>query len=497
MGIIDVLFGKAISKRVNEQVSGITVNQFNQNLNKLLNNTQITINSNGFDYTEKGFEQVGAVYECVDLIVKKVVACPWIVYKVKNIKEYKKYLQLSDSPGNLGPALLAKAKALEEVSMPAIERLLETPNPGTEEGDDMWELITALLLLRGNSYLYGNAGNDADRAAGRWSELWGVPSDMTITAGQSFMDPVISYQMTNYLQNKKFPAAQIKHFKTLNPRYDPSGSQRFGIAPLRAYLYSLDILKNADREADKQVKNGGTIGLLNPENKEDTWGDAQREQTQESLKTAYKSTEKLDRIVPVSIPLKWTQIGLAIADMKLLELSDAKADDIYRCFHIPLQFRNQDSATYNNLPVANRQMAYNAIAPICRKLSKGTTSFICKPYNTSQNTYIVEKDFLGLPELNDDMKTVAEWLDKSWDLTPNEKREVKRWGRSSEKGMDQIWVPIVNAPMADIMDGKVQQGTAHVNVSGATPPPAAPAKSYFEHLKSFGEPPAESPPAAK
>jgi len=482
MSLIDILFGKAISKRVTEQVSGITVNQSNRNLNQVLNNVQVTINSNQYDYIVKGFEQVGAVYECVDLIVKKFVACPWIIYKVKNVKEYKKYLQLSENADTLGPALLAKAKALEEVSVPAIEKLLENPNSETE-GDDFWELQAALLLLRGNSYIYGNAGNDQDRANGRWSELWGVPSDMTITAGQSFMDPIISYQMTNYLQNQKFPAAQIKHVKTLNPRYDPAGTQRFGISPLRAYLYSLDILRNADKEADKQVKNGGSVGLLNPENKEDVWGDEQRDQTQESLKEAYNSTDKMDRIVPVAIPLKWTQIGLPIADLKLIELSDAKADDIYRGYHVPLQFRSQDTATYNNLPVANRQLAYNAIAPICRKFSKAMTAFLCRPYNTSQNTYIVEKDFMGLPELNDDMKTVAEWLDKSWDLTPNEKREVKRWGRSSEPGMDQIWVPITITPMKDILDGKVQQGSAHVQVSsGPTQPPAAP-KSYFESLK--------------
>lgn len=482
MGVIETLFGKAVDKRVNQQVANITQNTLNQNLNQLINNVQVTINANGYNYSEKAFEQVGAVYECVDLIVKKFVACPWIVYKVKDMKEYKKYLQLSENADTLGPALLAKSKALEEVSMPAIENLLENPNPETE-GDDMWELLCALFLLRGNSYIYGNAGNDQARKDGKWSQLWAVPSDMTITAGQSFMDPIIEYQMQNYLQNKAFPAKQIQHVKTLNPRYDPAGSQRFGIPPLRAYLYSLDILKNADKEADKQVKNGGTIGLLNPENKEDNWGEEQMLQTGESLKSAYKSKDKLDRIVPVSIPLKWTQIGLAIADMKLLELSDAKADDIYRCFHIPLQFRNQDSATYNNLPVANRQLAYNAIAPICRKFSKAATRFICKPYNTSHNTYIAEKDFMGLPELNDDMKTVAEWLDKSWDLTPNEKREVKRWGRLSQPGMDEVWVDKKMVRMQDIVDGKIDQGPG--STSSATTTPAEPAKSYFEQLKEL------------
>lgn len=468
MGIIDTLFGDAINKRVNQQVSSMTANLFNQSIYQFLNSGQIIINPNGFEYTEKGFEQVGAVYECVDLIVKKFVACPWIIYRVKNATEYKKYLQLSQSPDALPQMMLAKAKALEEVSHPNIEKLLNNPNPDTE-GDDMWELLCAMYLLRGNAYLYGNAGNDADFKAGKWSELFGIPSDMKIRSG-GFMQPIQSYLMTEYTQATPFPARQIKHFRTLNPRYDPWGSNLYGIPPLKAYLYSLDILKNADKQMDAQMKNGGQMGLLSPENKEDSFGDDQKKQLRQSLKDAHASNSKLDRYIPVSVALKWTQIGLSTAEMETLKASDAKADDIYRCFHIPLQFRNQDTATYNNLPVANRQLAYNAIAPICRKFSKGATSFICTPYNTNQTQYIVEKDFLSLPELNDDMKTVSEWLKNADWLTPNEKREVARFGRSAEKGMDDHWVDVTKVRIADILDGKVVQGRGAAP-TGETPPP--------------------------
>jgi phage portal protein BeeE len=483
MGILNYLLKGTIDKRVNQQVSHITQNLFQQNLNQLINNVQVTINPNGYNYSEKAFEQVGAVYECVDLIVKKFVACPWIVYRVKSQKDYKKYLQACEG-GDIAKMLIAKVNALEEVSMPAIEKLLENPNPETD-GDSLWELASALLLLRGNTYLYGNAGNDADRKAGKWSELWCIPSEMTIKAGQNFMDPVVEYQMTNYLQNRPFPANQIKHIKTLNPRYDPAGSQGYGLPVLKAYLYSIDILKNVDREVDKQVKNGGSIGLLNPENKEDNWGEPQMEQTGESLKTAYASNDRLDRIVPVAIPLKWTAIGLPIADLKALEASDAKADDIYRGFHVPLQFRSQDTATYNNLPVANRQLAYNAIAPYCRKFSKAMTAFICTPYNTSHATYIVEKDFMGLPELQDDVKGTVDYLVKADFLSLNEKREVIGYGRSTEPGADLIWVPITKTPMQSIMDGTVQQGAAHVTAAVAGENQTEKPKSYFEHLKEL------------
>jgi HK97 family phage portal protein len=449
-----------IDNRVNTAVAQATSNLFNENVYKFLFDGQIIINENNFDYVTKGFESVGAVYECVDLIVKKVVACPWLVYRVKNKTEYQKYLQLSQSPDMLPQALLAKARAMEEVNMPAIQDLLDNPNP-EQDSDTLVEIIMANLMLTGNSYLYGNGSEDAVSAK-KWSEIWAMPADMSIRSG-GFMEPVKEYVLTQYTQNLPFPAAQIKHLKTLNPRYRATGTQLYGMPPLRPYLYSLDVLKNADKQADKQMKNGALMGLLAPKNKEDQFGDTQRSQLHDSLKYAYKSNDKLDRLIPISVPIDYTQIGLPSADLQLIELSQAKRDDIYRGFHIPLQFGAQDTATYNNLPVANRQLAYNAIAPYTRKLSKAFTEFICTPYNTSHQQYIIEKDFTSLPELNDDMKTVAQWLDLCWDLTPNEKREVKRWGRSSEAGMDSIWVPNTQVRMEDVVNGKVT--SVHANAS--------------------------------
>lgn len=477
------LFQNTIDSMVNQQVSQLTTNLFNKNVFQFLFNGDVIMQPENYAYVEKGFEQVGAVYECVDIIVKKMIACPRIVYKVKDQKEYKKYLNFSQSPETLPQALLTKSKALEEVNHPQIERLLNNPNP-LQEGDSAYETLFAQYLLDGNAYLYGNAGNDADRAAKKWSEIWAVPGQMLIRSG-GFMEPIKEYIMAFYIQNAPFPAAQIKHIKTLNPRYQATGQNLYGTSPLRPYLYSMDILKNADKQADKQVKNGGTMQMISPENKEDNWSQEQIDQVGQSLKDAYKSINQMDRTIPLSVAIKATKIGLTSAELELLKLSDAKADDIYRCYHIPLQFRSQDTATYNNLPVANRQLVYNAVAPHCRKFGIALTEFICKPYNTSHAQYIVELDYTGLPELMDDLKTMSAALKDIDFLTKNEKREILRYGRSAEKGADSIWVAITQTPMENIMDGTVEQGTAHVQaaITGQqTPAPVTP-KSYLDYLK--------------
>lgn len=453
MGLITKLFGGLIAEQANRIASRTTANLYNEAVYRYLNDGEIIIKADGFDYIQKGFESVGAVYECVDIIVKKMIACPRIVYRIKDQKEYKKYLNYSKSADTLPQMLIAKAKAMEEVSIPQIDRLLSNPNPD-EDGDTVYERLFALYLLQGNAYLYGNAGSDTNLKAKKWTELWGIPGPMSIISG-GFMEPIKEYIMLQYTQDKPFPAAQIKHFKTLNPRYMVTGQQLYGTSPLQAYLYSMDILKNADKQADKQMKNGGKIGLLSPENKEDNWSETQIQQLETSLKDAHKSNDKMARTIPLSIAVKWTEIGLSSAELELLSISDAKADDIYRCYHVPLQFRSQDTATYNNLPVANRQMVYNAVAPVCRRFSTGLTEFICKPYNTAKETYIIELDYTSLAELNDDIKATVAWLMTCDFLSQNEKREVIGYGRSDDAGMDEFFINKNKVRLSDIMAGVI------------------------------------------
>lgn len=454
MGLITALFGKTIDKRVNTLAQSIIAptltNLYNANFYRWFGDGVPVFQYQQFDFISKAYNVVGAAYECIDIIQKKVVACPRIVYRIKDQKEYKKYLEYSKSSHTLGKALIAKAKGLEEVSLPAIEKLLENPND-QQNGDDVMEQLAGLYLIKGNAYLYGTGSNPSNK---KWSEVYALPTEMTIVSGGP-MEPIKEY-IVQIWTSDPIPAAQVKHFKTFNPNYDPQGRQLYGLAPLTAYLYALDILKNGDKQADKQLKNGGKLGILTPENKEDQLTDPQKKDLHELLADAYNSNDELARLIPASISMKFLEIGLSTSDLQMLEITDAKADDIYRCFHIPLQMRSQDSATYNNLPVANRKFIFDAVAPICRKLEVGLTEFYCTPYNNGKEKYVIHLDYMALPELNSDMQAAAEWLQNSPMLTLNEKREILGFGRSNQPGTDEIFLNRNSVRLQDIMDGKVQ-----------------------------------------
>lgn len=447
------LFGDQIMQQAQRTAARPTTNLFNEAVFRYLSDGEVIIKADNYNYVTSGYEAVGAVYECVDIIVKKMIACPRVVYRIKDQKEYKKYLNFSKSADTLPQMLISKAKALEEVSIPQIDRLLTNPNP-EQDGDTVYEHLFARYLLQGNAYLYGEAGSDANIKAKKWNSLRTVPGEMTIISG-GWQEPVKEYILQQFTQDKPFPADQIKHFRTLNPNYNLTGQQLYGLPPLKAYLYSLDILKNADKQADKQMKNGGAMAIVSPKNKEDAWAQAQIDQFGTSLKDAHKSKNAMDRTIPVSIGLDYQRIGLSSAELELISIANVKADDVYRAMHMPLQFRSQDTATYNNLPVANRQMVYNAVAPPCRRFSVGLTDFICQAYNTAKETYIIEIDYTALPELHDDTKAIVEWLMLCDFLTPNEKREVLGWGRSAEPGMDEYFINKNKVRLTDIMAGVI------------------------------------------
>lgn len=437
-------------------------NLYDKSVFRFLNDDQVILDGDSYDYSA-AFSQVSAVYECVDLILKKIVASPIIIYKIKDPEKYKTYKNLlaSSDVAKRAQALSMKNTVLEEVHLPKIEKLLKNPN-SKQNRSEFIGMLAGCLLLRGNAFVYGNA---SDLRSKKWTELFAMPVNMKIISGGMF-DPIKEYILNWETQDQaRFPADQIKHIKTFNPVYSSTGSQLYGVSPLRPYLYSMDNVKEANKQANKQIKNGGKMGFVSPKNKEDQLGSDQKSGLKEGLLKAFRSKDDLARIIPASIPLDWTEIGLSSADMQLLEVKGASADDIYLGYHIPLIYRTREAMTYNNLSAAPRQFIYNAVAPVADMIAAGLTEFIFGPYK-SEGDYVLHLDYNSLPELAEDAAKMAEWLEKTWELTPNQKLEVRGFGRSAQPGMDDVWVPKNMVRMADVVAGKIN---ASDRGTGSTP----------------------------
>ncbi|MEI2271816.1 phage portal protein [Sphingobacterium sp. ML3W] len=454
------LFGGYINQTVNQQVAESLSGLVNANLYHLIGKDQPILTHDNTDYVREGGLSVGAVYECVDLIMKKVVACPPVVYEVKDSTKLKMYdnMMKSNNIVDRAKSKSIKAEAIEEVHVPKISGLLSNPND-KQTWDEFVGLITLLYLYDGNALVYGNAG---DKRSKKWSEIWALPfnsKQFGIRSGGIF-DPIKSY----YVQPNggdillDFPAAQIEHIKTINPTWDSSGSWIYGVSPLRAYLGNLLRAKLGDNAANKMLNNEGAFGVLSPKAKEDQFDAAQKKALHERLTDAQKSKDPMARIFPTSIPLEWLQIGLPATDLQLLDMLKLNREDFYRAYHVPLAFASTDANTYNNISSANKQFIYNGVAPITETISKALTKFICGPYKDTDNkTYIIRLDYMSLPELSEDLKEMVEALDKMDYITDNEKREVVGWGKQKDPAYDVAYKNKNKAPMSQIYEGATIQ----------------------------------------
>lgn len=447
MDILGSIFNGAISKRVNEAIAKKQSSTFANALSSInitLNNALPTINPDGADYYQS-FKTIGAFYEVTDAICKKVCASPIVAYKVKD----KKKLLQAKSLERHDPVQshLLKLQAIEEVDIPGLGDLLGKGQANPYQTGSQFLGTTVLsYLTSGNTYVH------AVKSGKKAKELYCFPNMVIDVDVDDLLDPIRGYTLQNSTL-KKFEKDEIQHIKTgNNAPIDRRMEYLYGVAPLRAYLESLRTISEGKRQSSKQVKNGGVFGVLSPKNKIDEFGIDQRTQMKEKLWDARHSDDELSRIFPSSISLEWQNIGLPSGELQLLEVVGASEQDVYRAYHVPLQYHNQKASTSNNQNTATRQFIFDAVAPICAVMGEAFTNFLSAGYDFDY----IEFDYTQLPEMAVNMKEVAAYvitLVEAGVLTPNEGRAAVRYGEKTEAYMNEHYVNSGIVPLSRVYEG--------------------------------------------
>lgn len=460
MGLTDIFFKSTISKQVNKAIAQQFAKDYAKALDSLVAFMNVglpTINPDGADYY-KTFKTIGAVYETTDLISKKVINSPFVFYKVKDAKKLKqsKILQKSDPV----QAYLMKLQATEEVDNLSLTKLFENPNPYQTGTQFLWTVVLSYLLY-GNTYIHGTKIGEGKKA--KVKELWCFPNMEIVADESNLLDPILGYILMN-VDRTPFSKEDIYHVKTANPaQIDRTFEYLYGVAPLRAYCEPLRTIKEAKTQSSKQAKNGGVFGILSPRDKEDQLGPDQKKQLHDKMAAARRSDDEMARVFASSISLQWQAMGLPIADLQLLELVSANEEDVYRAFHVPLQYHNQKASTSNNQASAVRQLIYDAVAPNADALSEAFTRFVGPGYEDT----IIELDWTQLPEMAVNMLEVAKYIAvlPKGVLTYDEMRLALRYG---ETGLDYMKAHYVENGLVKLQD--VFNGTAPTTTN--TPPPS-------------------------
>jgi HK97 family phage portal protein len=190
------------------------------------------------------------------------------------------------------------------------------------------------------------------------------------------------------------------------------------------------------------MKNGGAMGILSPGPNSPEMTSVQAADLKEQIAKRRGGNELIDRIFASGATLNWQQIGLPVSDMMLLESLQFDRTDIANIYHIPITLLNDMSAsTDNNVSAHMKQFIYNCVMPLANLISDKLTRDICPAYNTPDKKYVIQIDTTTLPDMQEDMGNVANWMNTSWWLTPNQKLQGMGFGESREPNMDKIIIP--------------------------------------------------------
>lgn len=433
-----------------------------------LNNGQpVQLADNTFTYIEQGYQHNADVYACIDLILTKLSACTPLVYEVTkdklgNVQKYRNLIQSNTDESRI-KAKAIEIKAMKEVYMPEISDLLYKPNPYQTYGE--WiKHYAGFYLLTGNTYNYYNYLNPKVRKP---REMFVLPSQfIQIMSGGAF-EPIAGYRIINqrFFGSSQFDFSKddVSHLKTFNPNYTNYGSQLYGQSPLMAYRLTLQKNRDSRLEANKQMKNGGAMGILAPKQGAPSLTPDQARDLKEQIASKHRSSgDLIERIFASGAALDWTQIGLPVGDMMLMESLAFDRVDIANCYHVPITLlNNMDASTDNNVSAHMKQFIYNAIIPLANLISDRLTRDICSAYATNGKTYVIQLDASTLPDMQEDQGKVAAWLEQAWWLTGNQKLTAQGFGESQEPLMNKIVLPSSFRLLSDL-----EMGTADFTNAG-------------------------------
>jgi len=437
-------------KRLNQQLEVVANlnTSYQTALYGFLNNGQpVQLGDNAFTYIQQGYQFNADVYSCVDLILQKLAACTPIVYEVTkdklgSVQKYRNLLQANTDEARI-KAKAIELKAMKEVYMPEISDLLYRPNPYQTYGEWL-KHYAGFYLLTGNTYNYYNYLIPSSRKP---KEMFVLPAPFILIMSGGALQPIKGYRVINQrffgAAEYDFAATDVSHLKTFNPNYTNYGSQLYGQSPLMAYRLTLQKNHDSRIEANKQMKNGGAMGILTPKQGAPPLNPDQARDLKEQIASKHRSSgDLIERIFAGASPLDWQQIGLPVGDMMLIESLNFDTKDICNAYHVPITLmNNMDASTDNNVAAHMKQFIYNVITPLANIISDRLTRDICPAYANGNKTYVIQLDPSTLPDMQEDMKNVAEWMNAAWWLTPNQKLQGMGFGTSLEPNMDKVLVP--------------------------------------------------------
>lgn len=469
--IIQRLFGAQINREVDQQVgelkaltqqyletlSSQAVNQMYEAMYAQLRQYGGSIKYNGFNQDSvirEGYAGNTDVYSLVRLIGQTGSTIPLFVAEIVDDGAYKDYRAMMEAKSFDNPKVhvefnRARKKALQPVGPDnALQQLIDRPN-NIDPKAEFYAGAYIYRLLTGNTYIYRPV-LQAGAQAGQVEGLYLMPPQFTgIMSMNVWPRRILGYQLlmqgVNLLETD-----EVMHLKYFNPIVNWADGDLFGLSPLHCALLTMAESKEAAETMLKQFQNQGPAGVLGIK---DMRPDAQSLQIMGQLKQKWETEAKGSKIAG-SIKLSpgepvFTRFGLSPVDLNVIEGRGFTQKQLANIYHVSNVLLNSDaSSTESNVKEARKGLYTNAVLPEVYALRDAFNKDLCPIYSRG-NRLCVEADISGITELQPDAKLLADWLQVSFWITPNEKRAAQKYEAYPDPSFDEPWMPAGYTPLSD------------------------------------------------
>ena len=387
------------------------------------------------------------VFAIVNQMASKFISIPYCIRDIEDKKSYQKLKRLERST-KYDLSFQQEMKYLElknraytedEYPMPFLR-----PNP-EQTWTQFLQLTMIFLQTTGNVYWY-MAMPEEGANKGVPKALYVLPSHLMeivikqdVTIGLD--DPVDYYQFLGGARDIPFKSDEVIHIKYPNPNYDINGAHLYGQSKLRAGWKNVITTNKGLDLAYNTQKNGGAFGFIHA--KDGILEQSAADGITERLKQAKVSTEDLSRIMGSTTALAFTKIGLTTDELKPFEYFsyDLKAlCNVFGWDHVLLG--NGDNAKYDNMKIAEKRVVKNTIVGDVNLIQEAFNTQFLPKFKEYQNRCI-EFKVKELPEMQQDYKTMTEWVCKLKDkglITGNTALQILDMPQSDNSLLDEYTV---------------------------------------------------------
>lgn len=408
-------------------------------------------------FIKDGYMGNSMVYAVVNRITKKAAIAPFYVYRVKDKRKaflYKQWTGPDSTKESRQRAMLIKEQAFEEDLEHPFNEILKKPNKW-QGWSEFVQTSIGFKLLTGNTFWLKNI-LDAGANEGKLVSIYNLPPEYTVIVAGGTLWEVIGYEL-QLGSVVKIPASLVEHSRYWNPEYDTSGSHLWGLAPLTAARKDLDRSNMAAQRGVTMLENAGAAGVLfEKTNAWDALTDEQTGELKRNLNEDILGAGNAGKIALANGDIGYHNFGQTSVEMDVVNQERYSDEKICNVFCAPPGlFMANANATDNNIKAWNKELVSNAVLPALTDIRESLNNVATMSY--PDDNIFVDFDKSVYPELQEDMKSMSDWLGKSWWIKGNEKRLAMGYDEDTDEPMmDTYLVPTSVQPINDINPDMLQ-----------------------------------------